>query len=146
MDLATVLQRLYDSEINVTIPTLCDGGYDFALISYMEWEEAGRPIDYAKMFISVELRDRPDRPDPSRVPRKGPVPLSPQRRIGPLTTFVGSEGVVLFGAGLHSEFQSVRIESGASRCPGGTSNAGPKTQVTFRLTERSHKSRPHSLV
>ena len=35
MDLVTVLQRLYDSEINVTITTLWDGGYDFALISYM---------------------------------------------------------------------------------------------------------------
>jgi hypothetical protein len=64
MDLATILQRLYDSEINVTITTLWDDGYDFALISYMEWEEAGRPIDYAKMFISVEPRERPDRPDP----------------------------------------------------------------------------------
>jgi len=36
MDLATVLQRLYDSEINVTIMTLRDVGYDFALISYIE--------------------------------------------------------------------------------------------------------------
>jgi hypothetical protein len=27
--LATVLQRLYDSEINLTITTLWDGGYDF---------------------------------------------------------------------------------------------------------------------
>ena len=69
MDLATVLQRLYDSEINVTITTLWDDGYDFALISYMEWEEAGRPIDYTKTlitktFISVEQRGRPGRPDP----------------------------------------------------------------------------------
>ena len=64
MALATILQRLYDSEINVTITTLWDDGYDFALISYMEWEEAGRPIDYAKMSISLEPLDRPDRPDP----------------------------------------------------------------------------------
>jgi hypothetical protein len=35
MDLVTVLQRLDDSEINVTITTLWDDGYDFALISYM---------------------------------------------------------------------------------------------------------------
>jgi hypothetical protein len=41
MDLTLVLQRLYDSEINVTITTLWDDGFDFALISYMEWEEAG---------------------------------------------------------------------------------------------------------
>src|SRR5215475_12833649 len=64
MDLATVLQRLYDSEINVTIPTLWDGGFDFALISYMEWEDAGRTLDYEKTFISVEPVNRPDRPDP----------------------------------------------------------------------------------
>jgi hypothetical protein len=48
MDLALVLQRLYDREINVTITWLWDDGFDFALISYMEWEEAGRPIDYVK--------------------------------------------------------------------------------------------------
>ena len=69
MDLATVLQRLYDSEINVTITTLWDGGYEFALISYMELKGAGLPIDYTKTFItktfiSVEQRGRPDRPDP----------------------------------------------------------------------------------
>ena len=47
-----------------------DYGYDFALISYMEWEEAGRPIDYMKSLISVEPRERPDRPDPwHSVPR-----------------------------------------------------------------------------
>ena len=38
MDPVTVLQRLSDSEINVTITTIWDGGYDFALISYMELE------------------------------------------------------------------------------------------------------------
>ena len=43
---------------------LPDGGFDFALISYMEWEEAGRPIDYMKMIASVEPRERPNRPDP----------------------------------------------------------------------------------
>jgi hypothetical protein len=36
LDLATVLQSLYDSEINGTITTLRDVGYDFALISYLE--------------------------------------------------------------------------------------------------------------
>jgi hypothetical protein len=51
MDLATALQTplLQRNQLNIT--TLWDGGYDFALISYMEWEEAGRPIDYEKTFI-----------------------------------------------------------------------------------------------
>jgi hypothetical protein len=35
MHLEEVLQRLYDSEINVTITMLWDGGFDFALISYL---------------------------------------------------------------------------------------------------------------
>lgn len=39
MDLAVVLQRLYDSEINVTITTLWDGGFDFALISYLDFAQ-----------------------------------------------------------------------------------------------------------
>jgi len=64
MDLALTLQRLYDSEINVTITMLWDGGFDFALISYMEWQEAGRPLDYLKVIASVEPIIRPDRPDP----------------------------------------------------------------------------------
>ena len=64
MDLALILQRLYDSEINVTITWLWDGGFDFALIPYMEWEDAGKPIDYMKVIASVEPRERPDRPDP----------------------------------------------------------------------------------
>jgi hypothetical protein len=62
VDLALVLQRLYDSEINVTITWLWDDGFDFALISYMEWEDAGKPIDYMKVIASVEPRERPDRP------------------------------------------------------------------------------------
>ena len=40
------------------------GGFEFALVSYMEWEEAGRPIDYVKWIASVEPRERPDRPGP----------------------------------------------------------------------------------
>src|SRR5256885_589186 len=64
MDLAETLQRLYDSEIDITITMLPDAGFDFALISYMEWEVAGRPIDYMNMIASVEPRERPDRPDP----------------------------------------------------------------------------------
>jgi hypothetical protein len=65
VDLALVLQRLYDdSEINVTITWLWDGGFEFALISYMEWEDAGLPIEYMNAIASVEPRERPDRPDP----------------------------------------------------------------------------------
>jgi hypothetical protein len=64
MDLALVLQRLYDSEISLTITMLPDGGFDFALISYMEWQELGRPIDYMTMIASVEPRERPPGPDP----------------------------------------------------------------------------------
>jgi hypothetical protein len=56
MDLVLVLQRLYDSEINVTVTMLWDGGFDFALASYMDWEEIGRPIDYMKTMASVEPR------------------------------------------------------------------------------------------
>jgi hypothetical protein len=35
MPLEEVLQRLYDSKVNVTITMLWDGGFDFALISYL---------------------------------------------------------------------------------------------------------------
>lgn len=63
-DLVETLQRLYDSEINVTITWLWDGGFDIALISYMEWAESGTPIDYWKPEVSVEPRERPNRPDP----------------------------------------------------------------------------------
>src|SRR5215467_15979325 len=62
--IALVLQRLYDSEISLTITILPDGGFDFALISYMEWGDAGRPIDYMEMIASVEPRERPDRASP----------------------------------------------------------------------------------
>jgi hypothetical protein len=43
---------------------LWDGGFDFALISYMDWEEVGRPIDYMKMNASAEPQERPPGPDP----------------------------------------------------------------------------------
>lgn len=64
MDLALVLQRLYDSEINVTITMLWDGGFDFALISYMAWDDFGRPGDYLTVIASVEPRERRPGPDP----------------------------------------------------------------------------------
>lgn len=38
-NLEDTLQALYDSEINVTITMLWDGGVDFALISYMQFDE-----------------------------------------------------------------------------------------------------------
>jgi hypothetical protein len=45
LHLEDVLQRLYDSEINVTITMLWDGGFDFAFASYMEFPEIGTPFD-----------------------------------------------------------------------------------------------------
>jgi len=54
MDLALTLQRLYDSEINVTITWLWDGGFHFALASFMHWERIGTPMDYMKVLASVE--------------------------------------------------------------------------------------------
>jgi hypothetical protein len=53
LHLETVLQRLYDSEINVTITMLWDGGFDFALVSYMEWGEAGTPLDDLQSFVHL---------------------------------------------------------------------------------------------
>jgi hypothetical protein len=40
LQLDDVLQRFCGSEINVT-----DGDFDFTLISYMQWNEAGMPFD-----------------------------------------------------------------------------------------------------
>jgi hypothetical protein len=37
--LEDTLQALYDSEINVTITMLWDGGVDFGFISYMEFDD-----------------------------------------------------------------------------------------------------------
>ena len=54
MDLKEVLQRLYDSEINVTITTLWDGGYDFSLCSPMEWPEAF-PNQFRSVNTSADL-------------------------------------------------------------------------------------------
>src|SRR6266853_5875886 len=36
LHLEEVLQHLYNCEINITLTMLWDGGFDFALISYME--------------------------------------------------------------------------------------------------------------
>lgn len=56
LHLEEVLQRLYDSEINVTITMLWDGGFDFALISYMAWNEAGTPLDDLQSFVNPQPR------------------------------------------------------------------------------------------
>ena len=56
-----VLQRLYDSEINITITTLWDGGFDFALASYMAWPEIGTPLDDLQSFV----KPKPERLTPS---------------------------------------------------------------------------------
>lgn len=41
-NLETTLQALYDSEINVSISTLWDGGIDFALNSSMEYDDSNK--------------------------------------------------------------------------------------------------------
>ena len=50
------LQELYDSELDVTISTLWDGGVDFAFISYMEFDEA-KPDDWHNVRNYSELAD-----------------------------------------------------------------------------------------
>ena len=52
--LEEILQRLYDSEINLTITMLWDGGFDFALASYMEFNEIGTPLDDLKSFVNPQ--------------------------------------------------------------------------------------------
>jgi hypothetical protein len=49
--LEEIIQRLYDSEINVTITMLWDGGLDFAFASYMEFHEIGTPMDDMQSFV-----------------------------------------------------------------------------------------------
>jgi hypothetical protein len=56
LHLEEVLQRLYDSEINVTITMLWDGGFDFALISYMQLNESGTPLDDLQSFVDPKPR------------------------------------------------------------------------------------------
>jgi hypothetical protein len=52
MRLEDVLQRLYDSEINITLVTLWDGRFNFALASYVAWQEIGTPLDHLQSFIT----------------------------------------------------------------------------------------------
>lgn len=58
LPLETVLQRLYDSEINVTVTMLWDGGFDFAFASYLEFPDIGTPVDDLRSLV---------RPQPERV-------------------------------------------------------------------------------
>ena len=51
-----MLRALYDSELNVTITMLGDGGADFAFISYMELDNA-KPDDWHNVPSSTELAD-----------------------------------------------------------------------------------------
>jgi hypothetical protein len=55
-NLEQMLQALYDSEINVTITMLWDGGVDFALISYMEYDESTAD-DWHNVLSFAELAD-----------------------------------------------------------------------------------------
>jgi hypothetical protein len=55
-NLEQTLQALYDSEINVTITMLWDGGVDFALMSYMEYDDS-TPDDWHNIRSFAELAD-----------------------------------------------------------------------------------------
>ena len=55
-NLEQTLQALYDSEINVTITMLWDGGVDFAFVSSMEYE-ASTPDDWHNVPSFAELAD-----------------------------------------------------------------------------------------
>ena len=55
-NLEQTLQALYDSEINVMITMLWDGGVDFALVSSMEYE-ASTPDDWHNVPSFAELAD-----------------------------------------------------------------------------------------
>jgi hypothetical protein len=55
-NLEQTLQALHDSEINVTITMLWDSGVDFALISYMEYDDSTAD-DWHKVPSFTELAD-----------------------------------------------------------------------------------------
>ncbi len=69
-NLQETLQALYDSEINVTITMLWDGGFDFALCSYLDslYEDLGQPgwhnvpkaDELADALHEAALREYPD--------------------------------------------------------------------------------------
>jgi len=55
-NLEDTLQALYDSEINISITMLWDGGVDFAFISYMEFDDA-TPEDWHNVKSFAETAD-----------------------------------------------------------------------------------------
>lgn len=69
-NLEETLQALYDSEINITVTMLWDGGFDFALCSYMEplynelgtpgWHHAPTAADLADALHAVALMEYPE--------------------------------------------------------------------------------------
>jgi hypothetical protein len=70
-NLAETLQALYDSEINVTVTMLWDGGFDFALCSYMDklygelrdpgWHQVRTGAELADALHEAALQEFPDR-------------------------------------------------------------------------------------
>jgi hypothetical protein len=65
-DLAQTIQALYDSEINVTITMLWDGGIDFALCSFMEmccpssiWHHVGQAGELADALHEAAIAGYP---------------------------------------------------------------------------------------
>jgi hypothetical protein len=55
-DLAKTMQALYNSEINFTITILWNGGFDFALVSYIEYE-ASTKEQWHNVGSAAELAD-----------------------------------------------------------------------------------------
>ena len=53
LHLEDVLQRVYDSGINVTITMLSDGGFEFALACYAEIPEIDAPMEDLQSFIEA---------------------------------------------------------------------------------------------
>jgi hypothetical protein len=54
LPLETVLQRLYDSEINVRVTMLWEGGFDFRFASYMDFPEIGTPAEDLRSFVKPQ--------------------------------------------------------------------------------------------
>jgi hypothetical protein len=69
-NLAETLQAMYDSEINVTITMLWDGGFDFAFCSYMDplyrdlgepgWHHVRAGAELADALHTAALHEYPD--------------------------------------------------------------------------------------
>lgn len=67
--LQDTLQALYDSEINVTITMLWDGGFDFALCSYMDpeyddhtlaaWHNVGTAAELGDALHNAAMKEYP---------------------------------------------------------------------------------------